>query len=92
MTQYIWKFILPIEDRSVIEMPTNSQILTVQMQGNDICIWALVYPNHAKVEHTFEMFGTGHPVYNDMGIERKYIGTVQMFGGDLVYHIFERLD
>ena len=92
MNQTIWKFILPIDGKSVVSMPTNSEILTVQMQGADICIWALVYPEHGKVERTFEVFGTGHPIHSDMGIERKYIGTIQMYGGDLVYHIFERLD
>ena len=92
MIQEIWKFILPIEYKYGITMPTNSEILTVQTQGNDICIWALVYPEHGKVIRTFEVFGTGHPIYSDMGIERRYIGTVQMIGGALVYHIFERLD
>ena len=37
----------------------------------------------------FEVFGTGHSIYYDMGIDRKYINTCQDSLG-LVWHIFER--
>lgn len=34
-----------------------------------------------------EIFGTGHPF--DAATQRKYIGTYQLFEGDLVFHVFE---
>ncbi len=30
-----------------------------------------------------------HAVLSDMGTAREYIGTIQMQGGQLVFHIFE---
>jgi hypothetical protein len=40
----------------------------------------------------FELYGTGHSIHEDMGIERKYIGTYQYQRGEFVGHIFERLN
>jgi hypothetical protein len=37
----------------------------------------------------FEVYGTGHPIPGD--VKRKFIGTVHMYGGSLVFHIFEKL-
>lgn len=90
----IWKFETPFEDKFTIEMPTESEILCVQQdQKSGIpCIWALVYPMNSKTERHFELFGTGHNIHEDMGIDRKYIGTYQVDGGNFVGHLFERID
>jgi hypothetical protein len=56
------------------------------------CIWVLVYPNNPKEERFFELFGTGNPIYNDMEIQRKFIGTYQYKKGQFVGHIFERIN
>jgi len=34
----------------------------------------------------FRWYGTGHPVKDNPG---RYIGTVQMLDGKLVFHLFE---
>jgi hypothetical protein len=43
-------------------------------------------------ERMFEIFGTGSPIQYDIGTDRKYIGTYQLYGGDLVYHLFEYIE
>ena len=93
MKKTIWKFELnpSISGNHSFKIPKDSEILTVQMQNNNPCIWVLVNPNNEVEERFFELFGTGHDVYCDMGIDRKYINTVQMQEGSLVFHIFERL-
>ena len=55
-------------------------------------MWALVNPDEQTEERHFEVYGTGHPVYCDMGIERKYIATAQTDVGGYVWHVFERIN
>ena len=40
----------------------------------------------------FELFGTGHEIPSDMGVDRKYVGTYQYQRGEFVGHIFERIN
>lgn len=89
MSKQIWKFELPKVHNSQIDMPHGSEILCVQVQGNsNTCIWALVDSAAPKTTRHFEIYGTGHEISNDMST-RKYIGTFQLSGGSLVFHLFE---
>ncbi len=82
----IWKFPLEIIGEQHLNLPEGAEILTAQMQGGTLCLWALVSPGSPKQQRTIEIFGTGHPMSD---AERRYIGTAQMAGGSLVWHIFE---
>lgn len=44
------------------------------------------------MERSIEIFGAGHEIPVDMGIERKYISTFQMSDGNYVFHAFERIN
>ena len=99
MKKSIWKFPMEVNDKVTISMPKGAEILTIQTQqigkftpDETPCIWALVDTENGKEERYFEIFGTGHPIPNDMGVERKYINTFQLKGGALVFHLFERLN
>ena len=89
MKKTIWKFELEIADKQTIEMPVNAEILTVQTQNEIPCLWALVDPDDPKEDRVIKIFGTGHPIVYDAGVDRKYIGTYQLRGGSLVFHVFE---
>jgi hypothetical protein len=89
MKKTIWKYELTPGKLS-IEMPKDAEILSVQMQNDIPCVWALVNPENKVKEKVIEIFGTGHEMHCD-GISRKFIGTFQMHGGLLVFHLFERL-
>jgi hypothetical protein len=75
-------------------MPKGAEILTVQTdeKNNHPTIWALVDPEQENEQRFFELFGTGHEIHSDMGVERKYIGTYQYQKGAFVGHIFERIN
>jgi hypothetical protein len=77
-----------------IQMPKGSEILSVQIdqKNNHPTIWAMVDPVKPEEERFFELFGTGQDIYEDMGIERVYIGTYQYQKGEFVGHIFERIN
>lgn len=85
----IWKYLLKLTDGQNISFPIGAEFLDVQVQGDQICLWALVDPK-AKTEIRFiEIFATGSPVLYEMGVSRKHISTFQMKGGLFVYHAFE---
>ena len=72
-----------------IELPKGAITRKLGVQGNAIFLWAEVDPREAEKESKcFEVFGTGHEIYEDMGIDRVYVDTV--FMGELVWHIYQR--
>jgi hypothetical protein len=85
----IWKYPLEMTDTQRVQMPKGAQILTAQMQGQTLCLWALVDCGSvlSKDDREIEIIGTGNPISD---ASRRYIATVQMCGGGLVWHIFER--
>lgn len=86
----IYKYPLEIRDEQVVLLPTGSKILTVQSQGEQACIWALVNPTMSNdMAITIRIFGTGHTIQDSDKME--YIGTFQMCGGSLVFHVFKVL-
>lgn len=91
MKKQIWKFQIKIGNTQVF-MPNGAEVLSAQLQVDYIQLWALVDPLKTIEPKYFEVFGTGHDIYCDMGISRKFISTVQMNNGALVYHVFERVD
>lgn len=92
MNKTIYKYPLLVTDFQEVLMPIGAEILTIQTQDENACLWALVDPNELVVEYrNIEIYGTGHPIYCDMGISRKYISTFQLQGGKLVFHSFERI-
>jgi len=81
----IFKYELEITDEQAIELPMFSQILSVQMQGGKLQLWAIVNPNAQKMPVYFRIVGTGHELKFDPEIF-NWIATVQ--DGALVWHIF----
>jgi hypothetical protein len=69
-------------------MPAGSLILSAHSQGETICLWARVNRNQPKLEtRIIEAYGTGEGFDE---APRRFIGTVLLSHGSLVYHIFER--
>jgi hypothetical protein len=82
----IWKFPLRTTDAQNVEMPAGSQVLSVQTQAGVPCLWALVDPAKEKTTRTFAIVGTGHPLPPQPGV---YVGSYQLDGGALVFHVFD---
>ncbi len=92
MTKTIFKYPLRMADTQSVEMPKGAEVLSVQSQGETLCLWALVNTKRPNEKRVFEVFGTGNPIHCDTGIERKFIATAQMPNLPLVWHVFERVD
>jgi hypothetical protein len=88
----IWKFPLgPSLDDIRISMPKGAKVLSVQAQHDAPMVWAIVQPDADKETRRFVVFGTGHPIaHHDIDVvASRFVGTFQMSGGALVFHLFE---
>lgn len=86
MSTTIWKFPIDAGCNS-IQAPRGAKLLTVQMQHGSPTVWAEVDPTAPIEPVLIEVFGTGHVIEEG---ERTYVGTFQMQGGALVFHLYQR--
>jgi hypothetical protein len=84
----IWKFPLSMTTFQKIDMPRGAQLLSVQPQSGNVCLWALVDPTADKTPTGVWIHGTGHELDTDKHLGR-HISTFQLDGGSLVFHAFE---
>ena len=82
----IYKYILRMEETQLLEVPRGSKILSVAEQRNKIAIYALVDIKQKRFDYyKFFIKPTGQDVnVNDC----EFLGTVKMYEGDLMFHIF----
>tara|TARA_R110000803_G_scaffold20201_16_gene52282 strand:- start:539 stop:799 length:261 start_codon:yes stop_codon:yes gene_type:complete len=81
----IYKYEFEVVDELTIAMPRGARVLSVDVQRGAPCMWALVDPDELPLNRKFAVYGTGHPM-DQVG---EFVGTFQMAGGLLVFHLFE---
>ena len=85
----IWKYVLEVADEQFILMPHGARIISVQVQGSLVCLWAVINPlQDAKSPRRILTIGTGNPGPTDLH-HLAFIGTYQLYEGALVFHVFE---
>jgi hypothetical protein len=86
----IWKYTLPFAENEYgacsMSMPTDSKIISVQVQNNNICLWAEVNLDKEFEDRKIVSVGTGK--YIPEG-NLHFIGTVQR--EQFVWHIYEEV-
>ena len=80
----IYKYTLNIIDKQKIKMPYGSMILHVDMQNENLCLWAEVDTEAPQEEETFYVRGTGQPIPDD---DAYYVGSA--VGSVLVWHVYQ---
>ena len=80
----IYKYVLSLVENPALDMPRGARVLDVQIQNNEICLWAIVESTEKLETRKFFIAGTGNPVPQGAG---DYIGTVQQ--DRFVWHVFE---
>lgn len=84
----VFKYPVVLAEVFSIEVPSGARFLSVQEQREGPQMWLLV-DDAAPVEtRFFTLAGTGHPIHPDFH-DAKYLGTFQLEGGSLVFHLFE---
>ncbi len=71
-----------------VRVPAGAQLLSVQAQGADICLWFLVDPAEARVNRRYFLSVNTGDEFDSEHYEGQFIATVQI--GQIVWHIFER--
>jgi hypothetical protein len=85
--QTVWKTQLKATDLQEVELPEGAEILFAGNQHEQICIWYRCNPLAAKFPRKIAIVGTGHAAPDVQ--TGRYIGSVIMHGGALVFHVFE---
>lgn len=83
----IYKYPLQVLDSQTVQMPENSEILSVgECPRDGLVMWAQVDIQEKEALQTIILRGTGQPLN---GSEGYFVGTVQMRSG-LVWHVFSQ--
>ena len=82
----IYKYPLTIVDEQDVPMPRNARLLSVQLNRDHVCLWAVVDPDEDIELRRIFCHGTGHDVDPNA---TRHLGTVQMRQGTLVFHFFD---
>ena len=87
----IYKYRLELTDRQTISLPVRAELLDVQIQNGQLCLWAMVEPDAPKTSCEIEIIGTGHEMdhFNEEDLVRHHLATIQTQGGAFVWHVFE---
>ena len=87
----IYKYPLIAMHTQTLELPKGSSILSVMNQFDEIVIYALVDTEEKQTEkYTITTHGTGHKA--DDVCNFKFLGTVKLEDGRLMFHVFYRKD
>ena len=91
MTEHkIFKYIIPPQDNCELVLPVGSKILSVAEQRDNIVIYVLVPVSDEELSTKkvkILVTGTGHTIHESM-YEYKFLGTVNMYNGTLMFHVF----
>lgn len=85
----VYKYELDFEqkNKTTVFIPTDSKILKIGLQGDDLFLWALVDTLNEKVEEIkIEIYGTGWEIENAEQLE--HLMTYHQNGH--VWHVFKR--
>jgi len=82
----IWKWKLKLDQSvNILEMPGNAEIITVQIQFDDMPhLWAIVNIQYPLEKRKFVLYRTGQELPSNPGV---YIGTFQIYNNGV--HVFE---
>ncbi|MNG24911.1 hypothetical protein D3C84_1096880 [compost metagenome] len=93
MVMQIWKFVLNLGDVGpngvmLVDMPSQAETLSVQLQNGSPVLWARVHPAAEPVKRVIGVALTGKSE-NWLGDIHPFIDTVQFNGGAFVAHFFD---
>lgn len=84
----VYKYPFECTDMFSIKLPITYKVLSVQTQHDTPYIWILVDETQEVTQVLrFRMAGTGNVLPSDIFMW-KFVGTFQLHGGQLVFHLF----
>ncbi|KAB2329434.1 DUF7352 domain-containing protein [Bacillus mesophilum] len=89
MNNTIWKYVLKAGTLNEIDMPFGCELLSVETQGEDIVIYALVNTKEDKQQKVeVRTYGTGHDIDTNLTNGYKFLGTANLQAQSLMFHVF----
>ena len=82
----IYKYTLDVKDDQSIRIKGTP--ISVINQRNQIAMYALCDSSEEDHYVDVHISGTGHPIPSYVINDYKFLGTVSLFSGNLVFHIF----
>jgi len=86
----VGKFTLK-DHESNLEIPEGYEVLSVVEQHNKIVLYCIVNPENELVDAQFLVIGTGWDIPDKATDDMKFIGTVVISNGALVWHVFQNI-
>lgn len=83
----VYKYPIPVSGEFIFDLPKGSKPLCVQTQQGQPQMWVATDPMAPLVKHMFHLCGTGDD-REDIN-PSTYLGTFQVQGGTLVFHVFD---
>lgn len=89
----VWKYPIKMSDWFDVEMPCGAEVVSVGVQNGQPVMWAIVDDSKERVNVRFRLAGTGHPLQDveEHKAVFRFVGTVQLAGGNLVFHLFQEM-
>ena len=85
----IYKYSLPVQEKFVIELPRDAEIIRVDDVDGLFWLWAIVNPEAEKEPRYIECYKTGQPIETELG-DLKYLGCCKLFiMQELCLYMFE---
>lgn len=85
--QTIYKYELEIADTQIIRTPIGAKILSVQIQGDSLILWAEHTCGNEEETRVIKLIGTG---WSFEDFKKKHLGTILL--GPYVWHVYEDLE
>lgn len=83
----IWKATLQPADVQQVMVPSGAEFLCAREQFEHICVWFRCDPTAPLTPRSLAVVGTGNPA---PGADGRYLGTASLYGGQMMFHIFEQ--
>lgn len=87
--QVVHKYIISLVEYGIVFLPKFAKILSIQYQGNDLCLWALVDPSNSLEKRVFQVLVTGEELKSGPFETWSHLATCQHEHSGTVVHIFE---
>jgi hypothetical protein len=89
MKKVIYKYELIIKYSQIIDLPIGAKIISCQMQGEKLMLWAEVNPLAKTEKRMFNIYATGEGFIESHKYTMQHIASIQLEGGKLLAHVYE---
>lgn len=81
----IYKYTLNPQETTILSLPKGIKILSTESQNDNIVVYGIVDPNEDETQdYEFRVYGTGFEFFREL----EFLGTVKMYNGELMFHVF----